>query len=213
MDFLPKEIETYVDAHTEVEPPVLAELRRETWQKVMIPRMLSGHLQGRILSFFSHMVTPERILEIGTYTGYSAICLAEGLKPNGELVTLEINEELSSMQDKYWKKSGYDRQIKRIIGPALESLQDLSGTFDLVFIDADKENYLNYYERSLALLRTNGLILIDNVLWSGKVAEPAAKNDKETQILQQLNERVTQDDRVQNVLFPVRDGLMAVRKI
>lgn len=212
MDFLPKDIDTYVSTHTEVEPPILAELRRETWQKVMIPRMLSGHLQGRILSFFSHMIRPERILEIGTYTGYSAICLAEGLQPNGELLTLEINEELSSMQDKYWKKSGHDGQIKRILGPALESLQNLSGSFDLIFIDADKENYLNYYERSLALVRNNGLILIDNVLWSGKVAAPAAKNDKETQILQHLNERVTQDDRVQNVLFPVRDGLMALRK-
>jgi caffeoyl-CoA O-methyltransferase len=212
MEFLPKVIDEYVELHSEPESEVLAELSRETWQKVMIPRMLSGHLQGRILSLFSNLIAPKRILEIGTYTGYSAICLAEGLQDGGELITLELNEELSSIQDKYWGKSNNLDRIKRMIGPALESIDKLEGPFDLVFIDADKENYLNYYEKAIEMIRPNGLILIDNVLWSGKVVEEAESNDKETQILQQLNEVVNNDARVQNVLMPVRDGLMAVRK-
>jgi caffeoyl-CoA O-methyltransferase len=212
MEFLPKVIDEYVELHSEPESEVLAEISRETWQKVMIPRMLSGHLQGRILSLFSNLIAPKRILEIGTYTGYSAICLAEGLQDGGELITLELNEELSSIQDKYWGKSNNLDRIKRMIGPALESIDKLEGPFDLVFIDADKENYLNYYEKAIEMIRPNGLILIDNVLWSGKVVEEAESNDKETQILQQLNEVVNNDARVQNVLMPVRDGLMAVRK-
>lgn len=213
MDFLPEHIERYALDHTEAESDLLYRLHRETWQKVVMPRMLSGHLQGRVLSFLSRLIQPQAILEIGAYTGYSAICLCEGLRPNGRMDTIEINEELNSIQDKYWKEAAIKDRISRYNGNALDVLPTLKTTYDLIFIDADKENYGAYYELCLSKLRIGGLILIDNVLWSGKVTEVAADNDIETKELQALNARIHQDTRVKNLLLPIRDGLMAAIKV
>lgn len=213
MEFLPEAISDYSEAHTEKEPAVLAELRRETWQKVLVPRMLSGHLQGRVLSFLSHMVQPSFILEIGTYTGYSAICLAEGMKTDGQLHTIDCNELLETIQSKYIEKARFSENIIRHIGDAQEILEGLNHTWDLVFIDADKDNYINYYEKVIEDVRPGGLIIFDNVLWSGKVTEPISENDQETKVLVELNRTVHQDNRVVNLLLPVRDGLMILRKI
>jgi predicted O-methyltransferase YrrM len=212
MNFLPEKIEHYTEAHTQQEPELLAQLARETWQKVVNPRMLSGHVQGRFLSMVSHMLRPKRILEIGTYTGYSALCLAEGLAADGELVTIDVNDELQWIQDKYFGLSPAGKKITRYFDNALTLLPAMDCTFDLVFMDADKENYLNYYHILIDRLPTGAVILIDNVLWSGKVTEAATTNDVETSVLQQLNTLVTTDVRVQNVLLPLRDGLMMVRK-
>ncbi|MFM9986660.1 MAG: O-methyltransferase [Flavobacteriales bacterium] len=211
MQFLPEEIEFYTEQHTSPENTVLQELVRETWQKVVNPRMLSGHVQGRFLSFISHLIKPKYILEIGTYTGYSAICLAEGLAPGGELITIDINDELKPIQDKYFAMSPDGPKIKRISGSALEVIQDLHQEFDLVFMDADKENYPHYYDMLLNRLKKGSVILIDNVLWSGKVLQPANSQDKETIALQHLNDLIQRDERVENVLVPLRDGLMMVR--
>ncbi len=212
MNFLPENIEHYTEAHTQPEPELLAQLTRETWQKVVNPRMLSGHVQGRFLSMVSHMIKPKRILEIGTYTGYSALCLAEGLAPEGELVTIDVNDELQWIQDKYFGLCPEGKQITRYFDNALTLLPAMDCHFDLVFMDADKENYLNYYHLLIDRLPSGAVILIDNVLWSGKVTELAAANDLETQVMQQLNTLVTNDTRVQNVLLPLRDGLMMLRK-
>lgn len=212
MEFLPEKIANYVENHTEKEPENLSQLNRETWQKVLIPRMLSGHLQGRILSLFSKMIAPKNILEIGTYTGYSALCMAEGLIENGQLHTIDINEELKAIQDKYFELSGYRSQIVQHIGNALEIIPTLDKTWDLVFVDADKHNYINYYELVLPKVKPNGIIIFDNVLWSGKVIEKPVENDLDTITLNRLNKLLTEDTRVENVLFPVRDGLMVVRK-
>ena len=212
MDFLPEIIEKYVADHSAPEPELLAELNRETWQKVLVPRMLSGHIQGRILSMLSHMISPKYILEIGTYTGYSALCFCEGMKPDGELHTIDINEELKEIQDKYFGRSEYGNMIHRHIGNALDIVPDLNKEWDIVFIDADKENYINYYEMVLPNVRKDGFIIFDNVLWSGKVTESIDESDLDTATLHQLNENLQTDDRVENVLFPVRDGLMIVRK-
>jgi predicted O-methyltransferase YrrM len=211
MDFLPEDIERYVEAHTQEEPKLLQELTRETWQKVVMPRMLSGHVQGRFLSMITKLMRPERILEIGTYTGYSTLCFAEGLAENGQIDTLELNEELHIIQDKYWKAAGVDRNIRRFYGDAKENLKKLEGPYDLAFIDADKENYDHYYEVVVPLMRPGGLILLDNVLWSGKVTEAPTKHDPETEVLRALNDRIQQDERVENVLLPLRDGIMAAR--
>jgi caffeoyl-CoA O-methyltransferase len=211
MNFLPEEIESYVDAHTKAESDILAQLNRETWQKVINPRMLSGHLQGRVLSMFSHMIRPKAILEIGTYTGYSALCLAEGLKPEGMLVTIDINDELKSIQDKYFGMSPIGNKIQRHFGNALDIIPQLQIEFDLVFMDADKENYLNYYRMLMLKMHSGSYILIDNVLWSGKVLHEPHPNDLETQVMRELNQLVTEDDRVENVLMPIRDGLMVLR--
>ena len=212
MEFLPEEIEKYVEQHTEKEPELLKKLNRETWQKVLIPRMLSGHLQGRILSMFSKIIAPESVLEIGTYTGYSALCLAEGLQSGGELHTIDINEELKDIQDKYFNASGYRQQIIQHIGDALEIVPGLDKTWDLVFVDADKHNYINYYEMVLPKMRQGGIIIFDNVLWSGKVVGEIDENDHDTNTLHRLNQLLVEDDRVENILFPVRDGLMVARK-
>ena len=211
MNFLPEQIERYVEAHTGSEPELLQQLTRETWQKVINPRMLSGHLQGRVLKMFVQMMRPKNILEIGTYTGYSALCMAEGLADDGRLITIDINDELQWIQDKYFSLSPHGHKIERHFGDASELIPSFSGDFDLVFMDADKENYLHYYELLLSRLKPGAVILIDNVLWSGKVLHEPHPNDKETRVMQELNRRVTEDPRVENVLLPVRDGLMAVR--
>lgn len=210
MDFLPADIEQYAIDHSDPEPELLYRLHRETWQKVIMPRMLSGHFQGRLLSFISRLKAPERILEIGAYTGYSAICLCEGLQPNGRLDTIEVNPELAFLQDKYWAEAGLSDRIHRYIGKALDVLPTLEGPYDLVFIDADKENYPAYYELALERTRRGGLLLIDNVLWSGKVTAEAAPNDRETRILQELNNFIAADRRVSKVLLPIRDGVFAL---
>ena len=212
MDFLPEEIEAYVEAHTQSESDLLAQLNNETWQKIVAPRMLSGHLQGRVLSMLSKMIRPKCILEIGTYTGYSALCLAEGLADDGLLVTIDINDELQWIQDKYFLLSPVGKKIERHFGDALELIPQLKEEFDIVFIDADKENYIRYYDLLIERMKSGSYIFIDNVLWSGKVTEPTAPNDIETKVMKELNERVTNDERVENVLFPVRDGLMVLRK-
>lgn len=212
MQFLPEHIDEYVDAHTEPENAVLAELNRQTHLKILQPRMLSGHFQGRLLSMISHLISPNRILEIGTYTGYSAICMAEGLAENGKLITIDINYELEEIVKTYVNKAGFNNQIELKIGDAMEIVPGLEDEFDLVFIDADKSNYLNYYNLVLPKVRKNGLIIADNVLWSGKVVDGQNNNDIDTQTLIAFNKFVHQDDRVQNVLLPVRDGLMIVRK-
>ena len=211
MEFLPEKIEDYALAHTEKEPQLLAELNRETWANVMIPRMLSGHLQGRVLSMFSKLVSPENILEIGTYTGYSALCLAEGLKPEGTLHTLDINEEYTAVAKRYFNKSDYGKNIEQHIGNALDVIPTLDCNFQLVFIDADKENYVNYFDAIIDKMDIGGLIIADNVLWSGKVTN--AQMDEETTALDNYNKKMLADDRVETVLFPVRDGLMISRKV
>ena len=212
MDFLPEAIQQYVDEHTQEEPALLAKLSRATHQKVMMPRMLSGHLQGRILSMLSHMIRPERILEIGTYTGYSAICMAEGLVPGGKLITFDKNEELEEMVRRYIAEAGLEQTIDFILGDAMELIPETEGPFDLVFIDADKTNYHNYFKLVIEKVRSGGFIIADNVLWSGKVLETNNKIDEDTQAIRDFNRLVHADDRVEKVLFPVRDGLMVIRK-
>lgn len=211
MEFLPEQIEEYAINHTEKEPQLLAELNRETWANVMIPRMLSGHLQGRVLSMFSKLVSPKNILEIGTYTGYSALCLAEGLKASGNLHTLDINEEYTAVAKRYFNKSAYSNNIKQHIGQALDIIPNLDCKFQLAFIDADKENYANYFDAIIDKMDVGGLIIADNVLWSGKVT--INEMDEETQALDNYNKKIVTSDRVETVLFPVRDGLMISRKV
>lgn len=213
MEFLPQEIADYAEAHTSPENEILAELNRDTWTNVLIPRMLSGHLQGRLLSLFSKILQPRTILEIGTYTGYSALCLAEGLHRQGVLHTIDINEELEPMVRKYFERSGYGDQLVLHIGNALEIIPALNIQPDLVFIDADKENYMNYYDLVIDQMPSGGLIIADNVLWSGKVLDKnELANDEETAALHAYSKKVQEDDRVENVLLPVRDGLMVARK-
>lgn len=212
MDFLPKEIENYIIKLSEKEPDILKDLNHETWEKVLIPRMLSGHFQGRVLSMLSHMIKPKNILEIGTYTGYSAICLAEGLQQNGKIHTIDINEELELMVNKYIEKSALKDTIINHIGNAIDIIPKLSIKFDVVFIDADKTNYSNYYDLIFDKVNSGGYIIADNVLWSGKVTKSKQHLDKDTLALIAYSEKVNNDERVQNVLFPIRDGLMIARK-
>ena len=212
MEFLDEELDRYVCAHTENEPVVLQELNRDTHVNVLKPRMLSGHFQGRVLSMLSHMIHPTDILEIGTYTGYSAICLAEGMKDGGHLVTIDVNEELEDMVLDYIEKSGNTDKIKSVIGNAMEIVPGLKREFDIVFIDADKSNYINYYNMVFDKVRPGGYIMFDNVLWSGKVLKEVKPNDKDTKVLVELNKLIHEDDRVQEVLFPIRDGLLIARK-
>ena len=211
MEFLPEAIENYASSHTEKESNLLVDLNRETWANVMIPRMLSGHLQGRILSMFSKLVNPENILEIGTYTGYSALCLAEGLKSNGSLHTLDINEECTSVANRYFEKSNYSKKIIQHIGEALEIIPNLNCNFQLVFIDADKKNYSNYFDAIIDKMDIGGLIIADNVLWSGKVTKE--EKDYEAVALDKYNKKMLNSDRVETILLPVRDGLMISKKI
>jgi len=211
MEFLPTKIEEYTLAHTTEEPLLLAKLNRETWANIMTPRMLSGHLQGRILSMFSKLVSPENILEIGTYTGYSALCLAEGLKSNGILHTLDINEEYTSVANRYFNESDFNNNIQQHIGQALDIIPTLACNFQLAFIDADKENYKNYFDAIIDKMDIGGLIIADNVLWSGKVTKE--KMDEETTALDKYNKKLLASDRVETMLLPVRDGLMISRKV
>ncbi|MFN2428596.1 MAG: O-methyltransferase [Cryomorphaceae bacterium] len=214
MNFLKKEIEDYAESHTTPESDLLNRINRETHLKVLQPRMLSGHYQGRVLSMFSRMLNPKNILEVGTYTGYSAICLAEGLAKDGRIDTIDINEELEPMVSQYFKESGYSHQIHFHIGNALDIIPKLNRRYDLVFIDADKENYSAYWDAVFEKVQIGGYIIADNVLWSGKVIDPVEiDSDRDTQSLVAYNEMVQNDGRVENILLPVRDGLLIARKI
>lgn len=212
MEFISEKIDDYVCAHSENEPQLLYELNRETHINVLRPRMLSGHFQGRVLSLLSHMIQPKNVLEIGTYTGYSALCFAEGLAEGGKILTLDKNEELEDLVNEFIQKSPYKNAIECRIGDAMEIIPTLDEEYDLVFIDADKANYINYYNLIFDKVRPGGYIIIDNVLWSGKVVEEVEKGDVDTQVLIDLNALIHEDDRVQEVLFPIRDGLMIARK-
>lgn len=211
MHFLPEELDNYVVNHSQAEPKLLQELSKETWQKVLNPRMLSGAFQGRVLAMISKLIQPTSILEIGTYTGYSALCLAEGLTQNGELHTIDKNEELEELQHKYFEKSAYSHQIKQYVGNALNIIPEINTKFDLVFIDADKSNYVNYFHLIIDKMNTGGIILSDNVLWSGKVIEALAPKDIDTKILLEYNTLLNEDHRLETVLLPIRDGLTISR--
>ena len=212
MDFLPEKIDAYVVAHSQPEPELLIKLNRETWQKMLQPRMLSGHFQGRILSMLSKLINPNAILEIGTYTGYSALCMAEGMQMDGVLHTIDINEELHDFQRKYFNASDYGDQIIQHTGNALEIIPKLNLEFDLVFIDADKCNYPKYLDLILPKLKKGGVILSDNVLWSGKVVEAIDTNDIDTKALIVYNKLLNDHPDLETVLLPIRDGLTITRK-
>lgn len=211
MHFLPEKIDDYVIQHSQQEPLLLRELSKETWQKVLNPRMLSGAFQGRILSMISKLIQPKSILEIGTYTGYSALCLAEGLTSNGMLYTIDKNEELEELQYKYFQKSSYKNQIKQYVGNAIDIIPNINLKFDLVFIDADKSNYVNYFNLIIDKMNKGGIILSDNVLWNGKIVEPLNKKDIDTKILLEYNKLLNSDIRIETVLLPIRDGLTISR--
>ncbi len=211
MDFLPDHIDQYATDHSQKEPELLKELFRETWQKALVPRMISGHFQGRVLSMISKLVNPKSILEIGTYTGYSALCLAEGLQPGGTIHTIDHNEELFDFQRKYFDRSGFGDNIRQYLGKALELIPEIPGPFDLVFIDADKSNYSNYFRLIIEKMRPGGVILSDNVLWSGKVTAAPGEKDLDTQELIRYNRMLNEDPRIETVLLPIRDGLTISR--
>ena len=211
MHFLSDGLERYIENHSEDEPQLLQELTRETHLKVVQPRMITGHFQGRVLSMLSKVIHPKNVLEIGTYTGYSAICLAEGLHSEGQLHTIDINEELTAIQRRYFDKSGYGQQIIQHTGDALEIVPELNLCFDLVFIDAEKVNYDAYFEAVLKKTTPGSIILSDNVLWSGKVVEPLNPKDKATKVLLNYNRKLKEDPRVETVLLPIRDGLTLCR--
>lgn len=213
MEFLPEKIAEYAENHSQKESQVLSDLNRSTRAKVLQPRMLSGHLQGRVLSMFSKMIKPQRILEVGTYTGYSAICLAEGLSPEGKLISLDVNEEIEDFAKSYFEKSGFADSIEMIVGDALKIIPQLNEKWDLVFIDADKENYLNYLKLLLDNVNIGGYIIADNVLWSGKVVQEIKEDDEETKALVEFNSWVQENEKLENVLLPIRDGLMVCRKV
>ena len=205
-------IEDYIEKNSSKEPQILKDLNKETYLKVLNPRMLSGHLQGRFLSIISKLIKPKKILEIGTYTGYSAICMAEGLIDNGIIHTIDINEELVSIQKKYFKKTKNTNSIIQHVGDAKEVIEKIDETFDMVFLDADKENYIEYYNLCIDKLRSGGLIIADNVLWTGKVIDPKSYDDELTQYLIDFNTIINQDDRVENIILPLRDGLNIIIK-
>jgi predicted O-methyltransferase YrrM len=211
MHFLSEELENYVAQHSQTEPELLTKLNKETYQKILQPRMLSGHFQGRVLSMLSKIINPNSILEIGTYTGYATLCLAEGLSKNGTIDTIDINEELVDFQKKYFETSIWSKQIFQHLGDAIEIIPTLNKKFDLVFIDADKENYINYFNIVVPMMNKGGIILSDNVLWSGKVLEELNPKDTSTKILLEFNKMVNEDDRVETVLLPIRDGLTVSR--
>ena len=211
MHFISQELENYIEQHSEKEPALLAALNKETYQKILLPRMLSGHFQGRVLSMLSKLIRPLHILEIGTYTGYSALCLCEGMQENGTLHTIDIKEELVDFQRKHFEKSPWGKQIEQHLGEAIDIIPTLNLKFDLVFIDADKENYLNYFELILPKMNKGGVILSDNVLWSGKVLETLDQKDMSTRILLEYNTLLATDARVETVLLPIRDGLTVSR--
>ncbi|WP_315061660.1 O-methyltransferase [Capnocytophaga leadbetteri] len=211
MHFLSEELENYAAQHTEDEPLLLQELNKRTHLNVLQPRMISGHFQGRFLSLLSKMVQPRTILEIGTYTGYATLCLAEGLHPEGVLHTIDIKEELTDLQREFFDRSGYGSQIEQHLGKATDIIPALDTTFDLVFIDADKQNYAHYFDLVIEKMNRGGIILSDNVLWSGKVVEEVKHNDKHTQALMAYNQKIKDDPRVETVLLPIRDGITLSR--
>jgi caffeoyl-CoA O-methyltransferase len=213
MHFISQELEDYIEQHSEKEPELLAALDKETYQKVLLPRMLSGHFQGRVLSMLSKLIRPMNILEIGTYTGYSALSLCEGMQENGMLHTIDIKEELVDFQRKYFDKSPWGNQIVQHLGEAITIIPTLDLKFDLVFIDADKDNYINYFELIVPMMNKGGIILSDNVLWSGKVLEPLNPKDLTTKIILDYNQLLKNDSRVETVLLPIRDGLTVSRVI
>lgn len=207
MYFISEKLDDYVVQHTENEPELLRELSRETFQKMLQPRMLSGHFQGRILSFLSKLIRPKKILELGTFTGYSALCLAEGLDKDGELHTIDKNEELVSFQRRYFNRSIHGSKIHQHTGCALEIIKKLNYKFDLVFIDADKSNYVNYFNLLADKIKRGGVLISDNVLWSGKVIEPLENSDLSTKVLLEYNKLLKEDPRFETILLPIRDGL------
>ena len=211
MHFISQELEDYVSNHSENEPALLTALNRETHQKSLLPRMLSGHFQGRVLSMLSKLIRPLNILEIGTYTGYATLCLCEGMRENGTVDTIDINEELMDFQKKYFDLSDWKGQIFQHLGDATEIIPNLDKKYDLVFVDADKENYLNYFEIILPKMNKGGIILSDNVLWSGKVLETPNPKDLSTNVLLEYNKKLKEDPRVETVLLPIRDGLTVSR--
>jgi predicted O-methyltransferase YrrM len=213
MDFIDESINQYAELQSTAESSVLKELNRETNAKVLMPRMISGHLQGRVLSMLSRMIRPSAILEIGTYTGYSGLCLAEGLTANGIIHTIDINDELTPMVKKYVAKAELTSKFNILTGNALEIIPTLPGPFDLVFIDADKVNYSNYFDLTIDKVRTGGFIIADNVLWSGKVVQPLEKMDKDTLNIHNFNQKILNDARLEKVLMPIRDGLLVMQKI
>jgi caffeoyl-CoA O-methyltransferase len=214
MEFIDEKLDDYVCGHTSKESELLYELNRQTHLKIMQPRMLSGHFQGRLLSMLSKMIRPNTILEIGTYTGYSALCLAEGLSESGKLITIDNNKELESFARSFFEKSDFSSKIDYRIANAMEEIPTLTEKFDLVFIDADKNNYLNYYDLVFEKVNVGGYIFADNVLWSGKVLEEnIPSRDKDTLIIKEYNQRILNDDRVENILLPIRDGIMIARKL
>jgi len=213
MDFISEKLTEYISENSNEEPKILARLNQETHQKILKPRMLSGHIQGRLLSMISKMKSPSSILEIGTFTGYGTLCLAEGLKEDGKIFTIDQNEELLKIQNKYFDESGKRNKIIQLTGNAKEILNDLNETFDLVFIDADKENYIEYFKLVSERLNNNGIIISDNVLWSGKVLDPSSENDEETNALVHFNKLLNEDKRFETVILPLRDGLSISRLI
>ena len=211
MHFISQELDDYIVAHSQKEPELLEDLTRETYQKILQPRMLSGHYQGRVLSMISKLVNPKSILEIGTYTGYSALSLAEGMHKNGQLHTIDINEELVDFQRKHFNKSDYGKQIHQHLGRAIDIIPSLNIKFDLVFIDADKPNYVNYFNMIIDKMNPGGIILSDNVLWSGKIIEKLSENDSSTRVLLEYNKLLNNDPRIETVLLAIRDGLTVSR--
>ena len=209
--FLAENIDNYVVSHSQEEPKILQELTKETWQKVLNPRMISGAYQGRVLSMISKLIQPKNVLEIGTFTGYSALSIAEGLPKDGTIFTIDRNEELAALQQKYFDKSDYKKQIQTFVGNAIEIIPTLTEKFDLVFIDADKSNYTNYFHLIIDKMNSGGIILSDNVLWYGKVAEKAGEKDMDTIALQAYNTLLNTDDRIETVMLPIRDGLTISR--
>ena len=213
MDFLSKKLIEYISENSSKEPEILAKLNEETYQKVLQPRMLSGHIQGRFLSMISKIKSPSCILEIGTYTGYGTLCLAEGLSNGGKIFTIDRNEELLKIQNKYFEMSGKRDKIIQLTGNAKDILENLDESYDIVFIDADKENYIEYFNLVSERLNNNGIIISDNVLWSGKVLNTPSKNDEETNILIEFNKTLNEDERFETIILPLRDGLSISRLI
>ena len=211
-DIVNNKIEDYIRKNSSKEPEILKDLNKETYLKVLNPRMLSGHIQGRFLSIITKLIKPKKILEIGTYTGYSAICMAEGLIENGIIHTIDINEELVSIQNKYFAKSKCNNSIIQHVGDARSIIKSINEKFDLVFLDADKENYIEYYDLVIEKVKKGGLIIADNVLWTGKVVEPEKDDDQLTQYLIDFNKMINEDDRVENIILPLRDGLNVILK-
>jgi predicted O-methyltransferase YrrM len=212
MYFLPEDLDDYIVAHSDAEPELLQQLTRETYQKILQPIMLSGPYQGRVLSMVSKLKQPKSILELGTFTGYATLCLAEGLQKDGEIHTVDVNEELVDFQRKYFDKSAYGNQIFQHLGNALDIIPKLEKTFDLIFIDADKPNYVNYFHLIIDKLNPGGIILSDNVLWHGKVVEPLDAKDASTKAVLEYNTLLKEDPRLETIVLPIRDGLTISRK-